>query len=110
LPTGTTAVTQSPNDGSTKVATTDYVDNAMLSAGSATTEIIQEVTVGSDGDTAFTLDQSPDASSVVRMYRNGVLLSTGAASITGTSVTYVAANNGNADLVSGDRIQFFYAY
>ncbi len=110
LPTGTTAVTQSASDNSTKLATTAYVDAAVSGAGSATTEMLQEVTVASDNATAFTLSQTPAATSVVRMYRNGILLSGTAMTVSGTDVTYVPANNGGANLVTGDRIQFFYAY
>ncbi len=110
LPTGTTAVTQSAADNSTKLATTAYVDAAMSGAGSSTTELMQEVTVVSDGETSFTLTQTPAGSSVVRVFRNGVLLSESATSISGTSVTYVSGNNGGANLVAGDRIQFFYAH
>lgn len=110
LPTGTTAVTQSASDNSTKLATTAYVDAAVSGAGSATTEMLQEVTVASDNATTFTLSQTPAATSVVRMYRNGILLSGTAMTVSGTDVTYVPANNGGANLVTGDRIQFFYAY
>ena len=110
LPTGTTAVTQSAADNSTKLATTAYVDAAMSGAGSSTTDLMQEVTVVSDGETSFTLTQTPAGSSVVRVFRNGVLLSESATSISGTSVTYVSGNNGGANLVAGDRIQFFYAH
>ena len=110
LPTGTTAVTQAADDNSTKLATTAYVDAAVNSAGSATQEILQEVTVSSNGTTAFTLSQTPAATSVVRMYRNGILLSGLAYTVSATEVTYLPANNGNAGLEAGDRIQFFYAY
>jgi hypothetical protein len=106
LPTGTTAVTQSPGDNSTKLATTAYVD----ASGSSTTEIIQEVTIVSDGTTSFTLTHMPAETSVVRMYRNGILLSSSALALDGTSATYVSTNNGNASLTTGDRIQFYYAH
>ena len=110
LPTGTTAVTQTAGDNSTKIATTAYVDVAVAAAGSATTEMLQEITVSSDNETAFTLSQTPAATSVVRMYRNGILLSGAAVTISGLDVTYLPGNNGGANLVTGDRIQFFYAY
>ena len=62
------------------------------------------------GQTVFTLTQTPSVNSKVKMYINGVRISNTAYSISGTTVTYVPANNGNNALSSGDRIQFDYYY
>jgi hypothetical protein len=44
------------------------------------------------------------------MFINGTRIKNGAFSVSGTTVTYTAANNNNYALVVGDRIQFDYAY
>jgi hypothetical protein len=62
------------------------------------------------GQTSFTLTQTPSVNSRVKMYINGIRISNTAYSISGTTVTYVPANNGNNALSSGDRIQFDYYY
>jgi hypothetical protein len=62
------------------------------------------------GQTSFTLTQTPSVNSRVKMYINGIRISNSAYSISGTTVTYVPANNGNNALSSGDRIQFDYYY
>ena len=110
LPTGTTAVTQSASDNSTKLATTEYVDAAIAGAGSATQDILQEFTVAADGETTFQLSQLPASTTVVRMYRNGILLSATCYAVTSTDVVYDETFNGNAEMKAGDRIQFYYAY
>ncbi len=110
LPTGTTAVTQSASDNSTKLATTEYVDAAIAGAGSATQDILQEFTVAADGETTFQLSQLPASTTVVRMYRNGILLSATCYAVTSTDVVYDETFNGNAEMKTGDRIQFYYAY
>ena len=60
--------------------------------------------------TSFTLTQTPSASSKIKMYINGVRISNTAYNNTGTTLTYVPANNGSYALVAGDRIQFDYYY
>ena len=62
------------------------------------------------GQTSFTLTQTPSVNSRVKMYINGIRISNTAYSISGTTVTYLPANNGNNSLSSGDRIQFDYYY
>ena len=44
------------------------------------------------------------------MYINGVRISNSAYSITGTTLTYNATNNGAYSLTASDRIQFDYYY
>lgn len=60
--------------------------------------------------TSFTLTQTPSANSKVKMYINGVRISNTAYSVTGSTLTYVTANNGAYVLSAGDRIQFDYSY
>jgi hypothetical protein len=60
--------------------------------------------------TSFTLTQTPSANSKVKMFINGIRISNTAYSVSGTTVTYIPANNGNNSLSSGDRIQFDYYY
>ena len=57
----------------------------------------------------FTLTQTP-LNSKVWMFINGVRTNNNAYSVSGTTVTYTAANNNSYTLVVGDRIQFDYAY
>jgi hypothetical protein len=59
--------------------------------------------------TSFTLSQTP-LGAKVWMFVNGVRIRNGAYSISGTTVTYTAANNNSYAIVAGDRIQFDYAY
>ncbi len=58
----------------------------------------------------FTLSQTPSANSKIKMYINGVRISNSAYSITGTTITYNATNNGAYYLTANDRIQFDYYY
>ncbi len=60
--------------------------------------------------TSFTLTQTPSANSKVKMYINGVRISNAAYSMSGTTLTYNATNNGAYSLTASDRIQFDYYY
>ena len=60
--------------------------------------------------TSFTLTQSPSINSKVKMYVNGIRISNTAYSISGTTLTYNAVNNGSYALTASDRIQFDYYY
>jgi hypothetical protein len=68
--------------------------------------------------TSFTLTQTPITNTTVSpnvkpnvwMYINGIRTNNSAYSISGTTVTYTAANNNNYTIVVGDRIQFDYSY
>ncbi len=60
--------------------------------------------------TSFTLTQTPSVNSKVKMYINGVRISNSAYSISGTTLTYNATNNGAYSLAASDRIQFDYYY
>jgi len=60
--------------------------------------------------TSFALSQVPMAGSKVKMYINGVRISNTAYNNSGSSLTYVPANNGSYVLTAGDRVQFDYSY
>jgi hypothetical protein len=68
--------------------------------------------------TSFTLTQtpltnatvSPNVKQNVWMFINGVRTDNRAYTVSGTTVTYSAANNGGYNLLLNDRIQFDYAY
>jgi hypothetical protein len=57
----------------------------------------------------FTLGNTP-LNTKVWMFINGVRTNNNAYTISGTTVTYTAANNNSYTIVAGDRIQFDYAY
>jgi hypothetical protein len=69
-----------------------------------------EYTNITDGQTVFSLSHTPSNSTLVRMYINGVLISQSANTKSGTTVTYIPSNNGSYNLLSGDRIQFYYYF
>lgn len=60
--------------------------------------------------TSFTLTQTPSTNSKIKMYVNGVRISNTAYNNTGSTLTYIPANNGSYTLSAGDRIQFDYSY
>ncbi len=69
-----------------------------------------EYSVQLDGETSFDLSHTPSQTTLVRMYINGVLISQSASSLNNTTMTYNPASNGNYNLTSGDRIQFYYYF
>ena len=58
--------------------------------------------------TSFTLTQTPSVNSIVKMYVNGIRISKTAFTVSGTTLTYIPANNGSYALSVSDRIQFDY--
>jgi hypothetical protein len=74
------------------------------------------------GQTNFTLSQTPHATTKLKMYVNGILISQNAYSYKTTNsfstnatvptpyLAYVTANNGSYSIALGDRIQFVYTY
>jgi hypothetical protein len=60
--------------------------------------------------TIFSLSQTPSTYSKVKMFINGVRISNSAYSISGTTLTYNATNNGAYSITASDRIQFDYYY
>ena len=62
------------------------------------------------GQTIFTLTQTPSTLTKVKMYINGIRISKTAYSVSGTTLTYVPANNEGYPISVSDRVQFEYAY
>ena len=74
------------------------------------TEAFDEVLDTAANQTSFTLSQTPTSSATIKMFVNGILLSKTAYSVSGTTLTYVPANNGSTALSLNDRVQFVYLY
>ena len=91
---GTFAVTQA-------VINTDYSLVRLVS---------DEYVIATPGQTAFTLTQTPNVNSTIRLFINGVRISKNALSVSGTILTYNPANNGAASLIVNDRVQIDYYY
>ncbi len=62
------------------------------------------------GQTVFALTQTKSANTLMRLYINGVRISKTAFSLSGTTFTYLPANNETYTLIAGDRIQIDYYY
>ena len=91
----TVATSGSYNDLSNRPAITRETTDEFLALASQTT---------------FTLSHTPTATTIVKMYINGVRISNSACNKSGVTLTYVPANNGSYSLMAGDRIQFDYSY
>ena len=93
----------------------DYIDtqNAAQNATRPTSDQV----FATAGQTSFTLTQTPLTNTTtspikpnVWMFINGVRTNNLAYSVSGTTVTYSAANNNSYTLVVDDRVQFDYTY
>ena len=80
------------------------------SSGVSLPQDANEESLSTLSQTSFTLLHIPISTSKVKMYINGIRISNSAYSISGTTVTYNAVNNGAYDLALNDRIQFDYQY
>jgi hypothetical protein len=69
---------------------------------------INDQFTASAGQTSFTLTHKPSSSSLVQMFINGSRTNKNAYSFSGSTVTYVPANNAGYTLRSTDIIQFDY--
>jgi hypothetical protein len=115
LPTGTTGVTQTAGNNTTALATTQFVTSAVAAVASTvrlnsdefTATAAQTVFNATNGSSQLT--QTP-LNNKVFMFINGTRIKNSAYTVSGTTVTYVPANNNSYVLVVGDRIQFDYAY
>jgi hypothetical protein len=112
LPTGTTGVTQTAGNNTTALATTQFVTSAVASAvrlnsDEFTATASQTVFNATNGSSQLT--QTP-LNNKVFMFINGTRIKNSAYTVSGTTVTYIPANNNSYALVVGDRIQFDYAY
>jgi hypothetical protein len=75
--------------------------------------VVREVNdefVSTASQTSFTLTQTPNTKSRIKMYINGIRISNSAYSLSGTTLTYSPINNGSYNLSIGDRIQIEYYY
>jgi hypothetical protein len=124
---GGTGLTSTPANGQIDIGNGTGFTRATLTAGTAITitntagaitiaaavrPMTDQVTATSSHAVAtatFTLAQTP-LNSKVWMFINGVRTNNNAYTVSGTTVTYTAANNSSYTLVVGDRIQFDYAY
>jgi hypothetical protein len=84
-------------------------DGSVSEGISSVREVADEFSA-STSQTSFTLTQTPSANSKVKMYINGIRISNTAYSISGTTLTYIPANNGGYSLTTSDRIQMDYHY
>ena len=108
------APTATAGTNTTQVATTAFVTSAVASAVRLNSDEFTATT----GQTSFTFTTSSSNTGVVQtptskpfMYINGTRIKNSAFTWTsGTSVTYIPANNNSYALVAGDRVQFDYAY
>ena len=62
------------------------------------------------GQTLFNLTQTKSSTSLLKLFINGVRISKTAFSLSGTTFTYIPANNDAYALIAGDRIQIDYFY
>ena len=62
------------------------------------------------GQTVFNLTQTKSSTSRLKLYINGVRIPNTAFSLSGTTFTYVPANNEAYALIAGDRVQIDYFY
>ncbi len=62
------------------------------------------------GQTVFNLTQTKSSNSLLKLYINGVKISKTAFSLSGTTFTYIPANNDAYALIAGDRVQIDYFY
>jgi hypothetical protein len=72
--------------------------------------VSDEYTISTPGQTTFTLTQTPNVNTTVRLFINGVRISKTALSVSGTTLTYNPANNGSASLILNDRVQIDYYF
>ncbi len=84
-----------------------YIDSRVPAAATETSQKFSATA----GQTSFTLTNAPKSNYLVRMYINGVMVgdsATGVVTVSGTTVTYVPAQNGDYSLTAGDKIIISY--
>lgn len=84
--------------------------NGSVSSGTPLLTDADDEITATAGQTSFTLSQTPSTLTKVKMYINGIRISKTAYSISGTTLTYVPANNESYTITVNDRVQFEYAY
>jgi hypothetical protein len=81
-----------------------------VSGGGASVNEAADEFTASSSQSSFTLTQTPATTSKVKMYINGIRISNAAYGVSGTTLTYNPASNGNYTITANDRIQFDYSY
>ena len=84
--------------------------NGTVSSGTPLLTDADDEITATAGQTSFTLSQTPSSYTKVKMYINGIRISKTAYTISGTTLTYVPANNESYTISVSDRVQFEYAY
>jgi hypothetical protein len=125
---GGTGLTATPTNGQIDIGNGTGFTRTTLTAGTAITitNAAGSITISaavrptsdqftaSAGQASFTLTQTPlsnpNSKPYVWMFINGVRANNNAYSVSGSTVSYTAANNNNYTLVLNDRIQFDYSY
>jgi hypothetical protein len=124
---GGTGLTSTPLNGQVDIGNGSGFTRATLTAGTAITitntagtitiaaavRPMTDQTIATSSHAVatatFTLANTP-LNAKVWMFINGVRTNNNAYTVSGTTVTYTAANNNSYTIVVGDRIQFDYAY
>ncbi len=118
LSTGVTGTLVVANGGTGAVAISGIVKGNGTSAMTAAVQgtdfsLVRDVSdeyTATLSQTAFTLTQTKSSNALIKLYINGVRISKTAFSISGTTFTYIPANNDAYTLLAGDRIQIDYFY
>jgi hypothetical protein len=84
--------------------------NGSVSAGTPLLTDADDEITATASQTSFTLTQTPSVLTKVKMYVNGIRISKSAYTVSGTTLTYIPANNESYTISVGDRVQFEYAY
>ena len=121
---GNTAITNTKTNGTITAGTVTYPNvhgttgQVLSTTGSGAltwatpipkTAIASDQFSSTTDQTSFTLSQTP-LNAKIWMFINGARTNNNAYSVSGTTVTYTAANNNGYTLVINDRIQFDYCY
>jgi hypothetical protein len=113
--TGTLGVSNGGTGASTLTGLVKGNGTSAMSAGVIGTDysLVRDVSdeyTAITGQTVFNLTQTKSSTSLLKLYINGVRISKTAFSISGTTFTYIPANNEAYALVASDRIQIDYFY
>ena len=120
---GGTGLTSTPANGQIDIGNGTSFTRATLTAGTAITitntagtitisAAVRPTTaqfIANAAQTSFLLTETP-LNTKVWMFINGVRTNNNAYSVSGTTITYVPANNNAYVIAANDRIQFDYAY
>jgi hypothetical protein len=112
---GTLGVSNGGTGASTLTGLVKGNGTSAMSAGVIGTDysLVRDVSdeyTAAAGQTVFNLTQTKSSTSLLKLYINGVRISKTAFSLSGTTFTYIPANNEAYALVASDRIQIDYFY